>query len=434
MKIVIFGLTISSSWGNGHATLWRGLCKALARRGHKVIFFEHDVPYYARHRDLVEMPGCGEIVLYDNWNELLPRARRELSDADVGMVTSYCRDGIAASQLVLDCAPKLSVFYDLDTPVTLETLTSGKEVSYIGPRGLRDFGLVLSYTGGVALAELEMRLGARRVAPLYGHVDPDVHRPMPARPEFECDLSYLGTYAEDRQDALERLFIRPARRLPARKFMIGGAQYPAEFPWTSNVFFVQHLPPSEHPAFFCSSRLTLNVTRRAMAAMGYCPSGRLFEAAACGAPLLSDTWPGLDTFFTPGKEIVVAHTTGETIAALSLTDAELQRIAAAARERTLAEHTSDQRAIYLERVLGDALAGAKSPGMSIPNYSDTESSVPGTVAVREASAHPTGGNRLHQAHGSNRACRSGCEPENAADPGERLEAASAHAALVSRHS
>jgi spore maturation protein CgeB len=399
MKFVIFGLTISSSWGNGHATLWRGLCRALIARGHRVTFFEHEAPYYAEHRDLTEIPG-GELVLYANWNELLPRAQRELADADVGMVTSYCADGIAASQVVLDSGAKLKTFYDLDTPVTLDAFSSGREVSYIGPRGLRDFDLVLSYTGGVALAELEMRLGAKRVVPLYGHVDPDVHRPAPPRADFHCDVSYLGTYAEDRQAALELLFIEPARRLPEKRFCIAGAQYPANFPWTPNVFFVRHLPPPDHPAFYGSGRITLNVTRRAMAAMGYCPSGRLFEAAACGAPLLSDAWPGLDTFFEPQREILIANSTEDAVTALQLSDAELKRVAKAARERTLAEHTSERRAIYLEQVIRDALAGSKSPGLSLPDYSDTESSVPGASSIREAGAEPAGGNRLHQTRGT----------------------------------
>jgi spore maturation protein CgeB len=395
MKFVVFGLTMSSSWGNGHATLWRGLCKALIRRGHRVTFFEQDLPYYAQHRDLSKLPG-GNLVLYTNWNDVASQAKRELAEADVGMVTSYCPDGIAASQLVLDSGAKLKTFYDLDTPVTLDALSSGTKVSYIGERALRDFDLVLSYTGGVALGELEMRLGAKRVAPLYGHVDPEVHQPVPMRPEFRCDLSYLGTYAEDRQPTLECLFIEPAGRLPDRRFLIGGAQYPAEFPWTENVFFVRHLPPSEHPAFYCSSRMTLNVTRRAMAAMGYCPSGRLFEAAASGCPLISDRWPGLETFFVPNEEVLIGTTTREAMDALELSDAELRRMAARARERTLAEHTSEQRTIYLERVIDDALAGSKSPGLQPPAYSDTESIVPGTRAIREAGAETIGGNRLHR--------------------------------------
>jgi spore maturation protein CgeB len=355
MKLVIFGLTVSSSWGNGHATLWRGLCRALAGRGHTVVFFEKDVPYYAMHRDVTELPGGGELHLYNQWDEALPAARRHLADADVAMVTSYCPDGIAATDLVLSSKAATRTFYDLDTPVTLKNLSAGESVSYIGSRGLGDFDLVLSYTGGAALDELQSRLGARRVAPLYGHVDPGVHHPVPAETQYRADLSYLGTYAADRQAALETLFIEPARRLPNKRFVIGGAQYPQDFPWTDNVFFVSHMPPPQHPAFFCSSKLTLNVTRQAMADMGYCPSGRLFEAAACGTAVLSDSWEGLDTFFTPGEQILIARDTAESIAAMELSDEQIARIAHAARERTLSEHTSDARARELERLLEPAL-------------------------------------------------------------------------------
>lgn len=356
MKLVVFGLTVSSSWGNGHATLWRGLIRALARRGHTVVFFERDVPYYATTRDLWTLPE-GELVLYAGWEANLPAARRHLADADVAMVTSYHVDALAATALVLDSAARLRVFYDLDTPVTLDALQRGDEVAYVGPRGLADFDLVLSYTGGEALTRLRTLLGARRVAPLYGHVDPDVHRPAPPLEAERADLSYLGTYAADRQAALETLLIEPARRMPGRRFLIGGAQYPEDFPWTGNIFFRRHLPPPDHPAFYCSSALTLNVTRRAMAEMGYCPSGRLFEAAACGVPILSDGWEGLDAFFTPGEEILVAGTTEEAMEAISAPPERLARVAAAARERTLAEHTSERRVIGLEAVLDAAVRG-----------------------------------------------------------------------------
>jgi spore maturation protein CgeB len=343
MKLVIFGLTISSSWGNGHATLWRGLCRALGRQGHRVIFFERDVPYYAINRDLLAPEGV-DLRLYPSWEEALPAARREVADADAAMVTSYCPDGVAASELVLGTPGPLTVFYDLDTPVTLERLRAGEEVSYLPPGGLGGFELVLSYTGGQALTELRERLGARRVAPLYGSVDPEIHCPAAPVPSFQGDFSYLGTYAADRQEVLERLFLKPARQLPGKRFVIGGAQYPTDFPWGDNVWFVRHLPPADHPAFYASSPLTLNVTRSAMASMGWCPSGRLFEAAACGAAVLSDTWEGLDQFFEPGREILTAATPEEAIAALSLPLAEIRRVARAARERTLAEHTAERRA------------------------------------------------------------------------------------------
>jgi spore maturation protein CgeB len=355
MKLVIFGLTVSSSWGNGHATLWRALCKALARRGHDVVFFERDVPYYALNRDLLELPH-GELCLYPTWQDALPRARWHLSDADAAMVTSYCPDSVAASDLILEAGVPVRTFYDLDTPVTLARLEAGEAVDYIGPRGLSEFDVVLSYTGGRALGELQSRLGARWVVPLYGSVDQDAYRPTDGTAQYRADLSYLGTYAADRQPVLEQLFVGPARRLPDRRFLIGGAQYPAAFPWTSNIYFVRHLPPGEHPAFYSSARLTLNVTRAAMARMGYCPSGRLFEATACGVPVLSDGWEGLDAFFDPDSEILVAYDTESAIGALETSDAELARMASRARERTLDEHTADRRAAELE----SAIQGASS--------------------------------------------------------------------------
>jgi spore maturation protein CgeB len=349
VKLVVFGLTITSSWGNGHATLWRSLARALQARGHAIVFFERDMPYYAANRD-APAPAGARVVLYDDWETAVPAARRELADADVAMVTSYCADALAATAEVLDHRA-LKVFYDLDTPVTLAGLRAGQAVPYIGLRGLRDFDLVLSFTGGRALDDLEALLGARRVAPLYGHVDPAAHCPVARVPRYRSDLSYLGTYSADRQQTLDALFLEAARRAPARRFFIAGAQYPEAFPWSENIYFVRHLPPGEHPAFFCSSRLTLNVTRRAMADMGYCPSGRLFEAAACGTPLLTDVWEGLESFFAPGDEIVAARTADDTLGALALTDHELQRIARRARERTLSEHTATRRARELEATL-----------------------------------------------------------------------------------
>jgi spore maturation protein CgeB len=346
MKIVIFGLTISSSWGNGHATLWRGLTRALTAEGHRIVFFEHDVPYYAMNRDLHEIPG-GELILYETWQEVRARALKEVAGSDAAIVTSYCPDGIAATDLVLSSARGLSLFYDLDTPVTLSRMQRGEPISYIGTQGLAGFDLVLSYTGGTALDALQSRLGARAVAPLYGHVDPEVHKPAERAPQYAADLSYLGTYAEDRQAALEELFVEAARQRPQGRFVIGGAQYPPDFPWADNIFFVRHLPPSEHPAFFSSSPFTLNVTRRDMAEMGWCPSGRLFEAAACGTALISDDWEGLSSFYAPGSEIVIARNTQDTLAALDMSEAEAARLANTARERTLAEHTSAHRAAEL---------------------------------------------------------------------------------------
>ena len=376
MKLVIFGLTISSSWGNGHATLWRGLCRALAERGHRVIFFEQDRDYYAAHRDYLDLPR-GKLRLYDAWENARELAQRELEDADVGLVTSYCTDAVQARDILLESRVPLRVFYDLDTPVTLDAIENGGAVDYIGPRGLIDYDLVLSYTGGRALTELQARLNARRVLPLYGWVDPDVHRPVPPEARFAADLSYLGTYAADRQAMLETLLLEPARRRRELRFAIAGAQYPQEFPWSPNIFFVRHLEPAQHPAFFCSSRLTLNITRRAMKAMGYCPSGRLFEAAACGTPILSDAWEGLGQFLQPGSEILLARTSDEAVAALDLSDRELKAIAQRARERVLEEHTARHRVKELEA----SFAAARNVARASRAWEQTEPTNTGKMPV-----------------------------------------------------
>jgi spore maturation protein CgeB len=350
MKLVIFGLSISSSWGNGHATIWRGLCGALARQGHDVTFFERDVPYYAAHRDLQNSDDY-ELVLYSEWKDAEPLAREALRSAEAAIVTSYCPDAVCASDMILNSALPWRVFYDLDTPVTLERLKQEQTVDYLPPYGLEPFDLVLSYTGGRALEGLQTGLGARRVAPLYGSVDLDLHKPVEPSPQYSADLSYLGTYAQDRQEALEQLFLEPARRTPGKKFVIGGALYPEDFPWSENVWFVCHVPPPLHPAFYCSSNLTLSVTRSAMAEMGYCPSGRLFEAAACETPVVSDHWEGLEEFFEPGREILIATQAGDVVDALALPPDELRRIGSAARERVLDEHTSEHRSRELIRLL-----------------------------------------------------------------------------------
>ena len=345
MKLVIFGLSVSSSWGNGHATLWRGLCSALARRSHRVVFLERDVPYYASTRDLFELPG-GELILYRDWNEVLPTARRHVSDSDVAMVTSYCPDAIAATALTLDSAPRLRVFYDLDTPITLQSLELG-DLDYLRADQIPGFDLYLSFTGGKILDVLCRRWKAQQVGALFGCVDPNVHTRVAPRADFTSVLSYMGTYAPDRQRKLETLFLEPARRLPKSPCVLAGSLYPREWVWPANVCHIEHVPPEGHSALYSSSRLTLNITRDGMARYGYCPSGRFFEAAACATPLVTDWWYGLDTFFTPGEELFVAAESADVVEALTSSDRELRIMAGRARERTLAEHTGDHRAAQL---------------------------------------------------------------------------------------
>ena len=357
MKFTIFGLSITSAWGNGHATLLRGLLRALAQDGHTIDFFECDTPYYASHRDAPSLPFVN-IHLYDSWENCLPAAQASLGEADVAIVTSYCPHGAAASDLISTTPHLFSIFYDMDTPVTLSELSRGKTPAYLPSSGLGSFDLVLSYTGGEALQRLQSHLGAQRVEPLYGWVDPDSYVRTDIRPEYSCDLSYLGTYSADRQAALEAFLIEPARRLSQKQFVIAGAMYPDRTTWPSNIRTFEHIAPPEHASFYSSGAITLNITRGAMASMGYCPSGRLFEAAACGTPLMSDWWLGLDSFFSPGEEILIAENTDQAIAILGIDHRELTQIAVRARQRTLDCHTAHQRAQRLLKLIEEEPAPA----------------------------------------------------------------------------
>lgn len=345
MKIVFAGLSITSSWGNGHATNYRALVGELAARGHDVLFCERDVPWYAAHRDLPH-PRAGELCLYENLGELNRRAADDVAGADLVVLGSFVPEGVAVGEWLLSLAAGRLAFYDIDTPVTLEMLLAGDE-EYVSPALMSRFDLYLSFTGGPTLDRLAAEWGVRRPLFFPCLVDPEAYRP---RPEVQTryDLGYLGTYSPDRQPTVEALLLDVARAEPGRRFVLGGPGYP---PGTDlgNLERIDHVAPPQHPAFYGAQRFTLNVTRAQMREAGYSPSVRLFEAAACGVPIISDRWEGLDAVLRPGEEILVADTTAEVREMLALGEAERRAIAARARARVLAEHTAAQRADVLER-------------------------------------------------------------------------------------
>jgi spore maturation protein CgeB len=355
VKIVVFGLTISSSWGNGHATPYRAILRALSGMGHQAHFFEKDVEYYRSRRDFEICDYC-ELTFYDDWRNIRRYAIHEARWADVVITASYLPEGRLINDEILDLGRPLRVYYDLDTPITLRRLNTG-DIEYVGREQIAAFDLVLSFVGGPALVEMEHKYGACMARPLYGCVDPDRYRRVDPSIEFACDLSYMGTYAADRQQKLEELFLEPARRHPQRQFMLAGSMYPGERDWRErgwpeNVRSVDHVPPETHPRFYSSSRLTLNLTREEMARNGWCPSGRFFEAAACGTPVISDWWDGLDWFFDVVRDIRVVSRAEHVEIALAMSRQELDSLAAHARERTLEDHTGQARArqllLYLE--------------------------------------------------------------------------------------
>lgn len=347
MKIVICGLSITSSWGNGHATTYRSLTRALHARGHEIVFFEKDLEWYASNRDMPEPPFC-RVHIYERWTDVLPILRRELSNADVAIAGSFFPDGIQAIEEVLDSRAGVKAFYDIDTPITMARLRAGDE-EFIRRDQIPSFDLYFSFTGGPVLLEIEKKFGARHAVPLYCAFDPDRYRLCEPDLRYTCDLNYMGTYAADRQTKLEELFCAPARALPKKDFLLAGPQYPAHITWPKNVRRIIHLEPEFHRLFYCSSRFTLNLTRKDMVEAGYSPSVRLFEAAGCGAAIISDDWMGLDTFFTPGEEILLAHSTDETISYLNGISAdEAHAIGMRAQERVLAHHTAEKRAMEFE--------------------------------------------------------------------------------------
>ena len=359
MKIVIIGLSITSSWGNGHATTYRGLMRELVARGHEVAFLEHDKPWYASHRDLPH-PPYGQTHLYASVEDLQTRFGGAVRTADAVIVGSYVPEGVAVGEWVTERAEGVTAFYDIDTPVTLAKLAAGDE-EYLSPDLIADYDLYLSFTGGPTLERIQRDYGSPLALPLYCSVDPKLYFPEQNNLPPRWTLGYLGTYSDDRQPTLERLLLVPARRDPAARMVVAGPQYPAGLAWPANVERIEHLPPSEHRRFYNAQRFTLNVTRDEMIRTGHSPSVRLFEAAACGVPIISDRWQGLDEFFTPGEEILLADCAEDVTDFLHNVSADAARgIGARARRKVLAGHTAGHRAEALETYLHRAAQTASS--------------------------------------------------------------------------
>ena len=352
MKIVFIGLSITSSWGNGHATTYRALLRALAGNGHKLTFLEQDQPWYADNRDLRAMPGV-DIQIYSSLDQFRKRVAL-IHTADAVIIGSYVPRAIEVAKWVFEHTEGIVAFYDIDTPVTLAKLEAG-DYEYIDPATIAKYDLYLSFTGGPTLKTLEKKYKTKKALPLYCSVEPENYFPQKSVPKW--DLGYLGTYSADRQPGLTALLMEPARNLPERRFIVAGPQYPDDIQWPANVARVEHLNPCDHRRFYNQQRFTLNLTRKAMRAAGYSPSIRLFEAGACGVPIISDFWPGLETIFTPNEDILIADTSAQVIDCLREISPERARnIGQRGRERILSQHTAKHRARELEAYLESAAA------------------------------------------------------------------------------
>lgn len=359
MNIVVFGLSITSTWGNGHATTYRSLLRALAARGHEIVFLERDVEWYANRRDLAQPAFC-RLGLYKTLEDLNRSFRAEIQSADFIIVGSYVPDGVTLADWVCRHAKGPVAFYDIDTPVTLAKITSGDH-EYLSPDLIPRFDLYLSFTGGPVLERIASEFGAQMVKPLYCSADPEIYYPQGAKKLW--DLGYIGTFSADRHRSFENLFLAPAQIYPSGRFIMAGSLYPTDVRWPENLTRIEHLPCAHHRAFYNQQRFTLNLTRGPMVKAGYSPSVRLFEAAACGTAIISDHWAGLESFFEPGREILAAASADEVIDIVgSRSDDRSGEIGRAARERFLKDHTPDRRASELESYI-DKLSSHSSSEM-----------------------------------------------------------------------
>ncbi len=362
ISVVIMGLSITSSWGNGHATTYRSLVAELAAQGHGVLFLERDVPWYAENRDMPTPDFC-VAEIYGSMSELRRRFAKAIRDADLIIVGSYVPEGVQVAGWILQTARGVTAFYDIDTPVTLAKLRNG-DYEYLRPELISQFDMYLSFTGGPMLTRLEREYGSPMARPLYCSVDPHLY--FPDRKRYDWDLGYLGTYSIDRQPALDELLNAPARMWPQGRFIVAGSQYPASVTWPRNVLRMDHIEPARHRDFYNSQRFTLNITRRDMIAAGWSPSVRLFEAAACGTPIISDWWPGLDQFFKPDHEILVARGKGDVVKYLTQISAgEAGKIGEAARGKLLQYHCARNRAEQLLEYYHEARSHTTKRSLSV---------------------------------------------------------------------
>ncbi|NJW52047.1 CgeB family protein [Salinimicrobium oceani] len=341
MKFVIIGLSVTSSWGNGHATTYRALLKELNNLGHDILFLEKDVPWYSPHRDMPKPSFC-KLGLYKTNEELKTDYAKEVAEADVVIVGSYVQQGVEVGNWAIDTANGVAAFYDIDTPVTLAKLERDDH-EYLDPEIISKYDLYLSFSGGPILKHLEEHYGSPMARALYCSVDPDLY--FPETREKQWKLGYLGTYSDDRQPTVESLLNKPAAHFPSEKFVVAGPQYPESYSWSSNVERIHHLPPAEHRKFYNFQEFTLNVTRQDMIKAGYSPSVRLFEAAACGVPIISDYWDGIHSIFEQGKEILIARNSSEVEDYFrNISSEEREQIGERARQKVMKSHTAAARA------------------------------------------------------------------------------------------
>jgi spore maturation protein CgeB len=364
VRLVLFGSSIVSSYWNGAATYYRGICKAMHARGHEVVFVEPDLYERQSRRDLVDDPPYAEVRVCRGWDDLV----RELRRARGADLVAKCSGvggwelELARGVLELQQPKTLVAFWDVDAPQTLglafaEATKQGEGFRALIPR----YDLILLYGGGPPVQHAYSQLGARASHPIYNAVDPDEYFPAQLDSGRAADLIFMGNRLPDREERVRSLFLRAAELAPDMSFILGGEGW-GDCPLPANIRWIGHVPTAEHRGWNCSARVVLNINRQAMAEYGFSPPTRVFEAAGCASCLITDSWAGLEEFLEPGREVMVANSAEEIVGCLrSTTAAAARAIGRAARERVLRDHTYSQRAELLERVLERAMGNHESP-------------------------------------------------------------------------
>jgi spore maturation protein CgeB len=351
LRIAFFGSSLVSAYWNGAATYYRGIIRALAARGHRVTFYEPDAFERQKHRDLAD-PSWARVVVYEPTEAAVAAALAEARGADivvkasgVGVFDELLERGVLEAR-----APGArAIYWDVDAPATLDRV-AGDPGDRFRPL-IAEYDLVLTYGGGEPVVSAYEGLGARRCVPIYNAVDPETHHPVPPDPRFACDLAFLGNRLPDREARVEEFFLRAARLSPERRFLLGGNGW-HDKALPANVRALGHVYTRDHNALNVTATCVLNINRDSMAAYGFSPATRVFEAAGAGACLLTDPFAGLELFLEPGREVLVAADGQEVAEQLArISTAGARSIGAAARRRILAEHTYEHRAVTLERLL-----------------------------------------------------------------------------------
>ncbi|WP_018480108.1 CgeB family protein [Pontibacter roseus] len=351
LNIAFFGSSLVSAYWNGAATYYRGIVRALNERGHSVTFYEPDAYDRQQNRDMPD-PDWAKVVVYEATEEAVYRCLEQAAEADMVVKASgvgVFDELLEREVLKLQTAERLVVFWDVDAPATLDRVHHNPQDQFLSL--IPQYDMVLTYGGGDPVVNAYEALGAKKCVPIYNALDTATHFPVEPDERFACDLAFLGNRLPDREARVEEFFLNPAATMPDKKFIIGGSGWGDKF-MSDNVTYIGHVYTKDHNAFNCTPKAVLNISRESMARYGFSPATRVFEAAGAGACIITDYWEGIDFFFEPGKEILVAKS-GEEVAAIlaDLTEEKAKSIGEAAYKKVLDAHTYSHRAEQLEKLL-----------------------------------------------------------------------------------